>query len=69
MSLTENRVIVGDGIGSLYAVTVVALKNQVPVARSPIYIFNRTGVYQPEDILWSEDKQRRFLGTKVSIKQ
>ena len=53
----ENRVVFPGGFGSLYAVTIVAISDQMPVARSAFYIFNRTGVSKPYDIFGSQNQQ------------
>jgi hypothetical protein len=42
--------IVGNGIGALYAVVVLGLERGVPVARTPYFLFKRTGIEAPGDL-------------------
>lgn len=52
--LVDDRYVVGGGVGVIYALMVVAVDEGAVVARSPVYLFKRTGVYVPDDIVWSE---------------
>ena len=49
----KNSFVEGYKRGGLYAVTIVAFeKNHKASARSPMYIFKRTGIYTPDDVSW-----------------
>ena len=42
--------VVGGGVGAIYAVTVVAIDAGRAVARTPFFLFKRTGVQTPDDL-------------------
>ncbi len=60
----DNQIVVGLGLQSIYAVILVEFDRGKQIARSPAYLFLRSGVYLPGDVIWSNEEGGRtaFLG-------
>ena len=42
--------IVGNGVGAIYAITIVGIERDGPAVRTPFFLFKRTGLHAPGDL-------------------